>query len=89
MGIFCGHKVQLKTSETRNFVAKRVICGNNRGTMSAIAVKSARGSLLKVRVRDETKERIIEAARLLDLDQSTLIRLALQDYLARKLPHAA
>lgn len=57
--------------------------------MRTIAAKSARGSLLKVRVRNETKERVIEAARLLDLDQSTLIRLALQDFLSRNLPHAA
>jgi hypothetical protein len=48
-----------------------------------------RESLLKVRVRTETKSRVIEAARLLDLDQSTLVRLAVQEYLSRHLPHAA
>ncbi len=45
--------------------------------------KSNRESLLKVRVRESTKRRIIHAAEFLDLDQSTLVRLALQDYLSR------
>lgn len=48
-----------------------------------------RDSLLKVRVRTETKERVLDAARLLDLDQSTIVRLAVQEFLSRHVPQAA
>jgi predicted transcriptional regulator len=57
--------------------------------MSTPIQKQNRESLLKVRVRPDTKRRVIDAARILDLDQSTLVRLAVQDYLARNCPHAA
>lgn len=52
-------------------------------------LRQTRDSLLKVRVRNETKARVLAAAKILDLDQSTLVRLALQDYLSRHLPNAA
>ena len=51
--------------------------------------KTTRESLLKVRVRTETKQRVKAAASILDLDQSTLVRLALNEYIALHCPHAA
>lgn len=51
--------------------------------------KPNRESLLKVRVRTETKQRVMAAANILDLDQSTLVRLALNEYIAHHCPHAA
>jgi antitoxin component of RelBE/YafQ-DinJ toxin-antitoxin module len=47
-----------------------------------------REALLKVRVREDTKRSVIAAARALDLDQSSLVRLAVQEFIARH-PHAA
>jgi len=48
-----------------------------------------RESLLKVRVKAETKDRVIRASQVLDIDQSSLIRLALAEYITRHCPHAA
>jgi hypothetical protein len=41
-----------------------------------------RDSLLKVRVRPDTKERVIKASRDLDIDQSTLVRRAVNEFIA-------
>lgn len=55
-------------------------------------MKTNRDALLRVRVRQDTKNRIEKAADVLELDQSSLIRLALREYIERHLPalnHAA
>lgn len=55
-------------------------------------MKANKDALLKVRVRKDTKDRIEKAANVLELDQSSLVRLALREYLERHLPalsHAA
>lgn len=57
--------------------------------MSTPSSKTNREALLKVRVREETKRKVITVAQALDLDQSSLIRLALQDFILRHYPNAA
>lgn len=57
--------------------------------MTATTICQKRDSLLKVRVRHETKDRVIRASQVLDLDQSSLVRLALNEYISRHCPHAA
>lgn len=52
-------------------------------------IKTNKTALLRVRVRESTKRSIEEAAEYLETDQSTLIRLALREYLRHHLPHAA
>ena len=54
-----------------------------------VSHRENRESLLKVRVRQSMKDRVIQAAQRLDLDQSTLVRLAVEDYLERHFPHVA
>ena len=51
--------------------------------------RNNRTELLRVRVRPDTKRSIESAAQRLDTDQSTLIRLALREYLRQHLPDAA
>lgn len=51
--------------------------------------RNNRTELLRVRVRPDTKRTIETAAARLDTDQSTLIRLALREYLRQHLPDAA
>lgn len=46
-------------------------------------------AVLRVRVREATKHIVEDAAQRLEIDQSTLIRLALRSYLKQHLPDAA
>lgn len=48
--------------------------------------KASRSSLLKVRMRPTTKDLIIEAAALMDLDQSNLARVAICEYIEKHCP---
>jgi antitoxin component of RelBE/YafQ-DinJ toxin-antitoxin module len=57
--------------------------------MKTVSKRSNRDSLLKVRVKTTTKAKVISAAEQLDLDQSTLVRVALQEYISRHCPNAA
>lgn len=54
-----------------------------------VSKRPKRDSLLKVRVKTATKAKVISAAEQLDLDQSTLVRVALQEYISRHCPNAA
>lgn len=89
MGIFCGHKLQTKKHKSSFFLICDPFVGQITHMMNGHTLRNNRDCLLKVRVREETKKRVIIAARVLDLDQSELVRLAVQDYLARNCPHAA
>lgn len=97
MGIICGHKRQQKKSRKPKFVAffpnlwEQVSHKHKNTEMNHLNVshRENRESLLKVRVRQSMKDRVIQAALLLDLDQSTLVRLAVEDYLERHFPHGA
>lgn len=51
--------------------------------------RTNRTELLRVRVRPSTKRTLERAAARLDTDQSSLIRLALREYLRQHLPDAA
>lgn len=46
-------------------------------------------AVIRVRVRESTKRIIQHAADRMETDQSTLVRLAIREYLAHHLPDAA
>jgi len=51
-------------------------------------IKQNRTAILKIRVSDATKAMVVRAAEELDLDQSSLVRIAIFNYISHHLPSA-